>query len=224
MSLNPTLNRCAVCWKEGSQLCASCKSCHYCSKECQKADWKSHKLLCKDMTTHSERPSPFHVRAIYFPQDKPVPQLVWVPCVQGSEMLDELNHPNPNSVQEFIGEPANSYRARWNYFHKQSTPRIVNFHFRHNFMYDGSKLTESLYTAVAKHGRGNGNVIWKGPLVVFAMSVEDPPDGSDMPIYRYTDATLADFRGIIDITLGYDKSQEEDLASIFEAFLRCTKS
>ncbi|KAI1651927.1 uncharacterized protein F4817DRAFT_85270 [Daldinia loculata] len=206
MSLNPTLNQCAVCWKEGGQLCASCKSCHYCSKECQKADWKSHKLLCKDMTTHSERPSPFHVRAIYFPQDKAVPQLVWIPCNQNSETPEEPNHPNPDSVGEFIGVIANAHRVHWNYVHKKSTLRIIDFHFRDKFLYDGSKPTESLYTTVAKHGRGK--FTWKGPLVVFSISVEDPPEYSNIPVYRYTDATLADFRAIIDHSLGYDESEE----------------
>ncbi|KAF2119637.1 hypothetical protein BDV96DRAFT_486694 [Lophiotrema nucula] len=42
---------CATCSKAGSEapnlkICAKCKSTLYCSRECQKADWKSHKKVC----------------------------------------------------------------------------------------------------------------------------------------------------------------------------------
>lgn len=46
--VNAMLNRnvCASCGKPASLRCARCKSVHYCSKECQKADWPSHKRSC----------------------------------------------------------------------------------------------------------------------------------------------------------------------------------
>ena len=34
----------------GLRACASCKMAKYCCKECQRADWKSHKELCKAFT------------------------------------------------------------------------------------------------------------------------------------------------------------------------------
>ena len=37
-----------ICEKENASLrCSQCKSVWYCSAECQKADWKQHKVLCK---------------------------------------------------------------------------------------------------------------------------------------------------------------------------------
>ncbi len=37
---------CVICNKEGAKLCQACHSAGYCSKECQKGDWPTHKLLC----------------------------------------------------------------------------------------------------------------------------------------------------------------------------------
>ncbi|XP_021369227.1 uncharacterized protein LOC110460574 isoform X4 [Mizuhopecten yessoensis] len=41
---------CVVCGKasDAVKTCARCKMVDYCSKKCQRQDWKSHKLLCRD--------------------------------------------------------------------------------------------------------------------------------------------------------------------------------
>ncbi|CAC5420554.1 unnamed protein product [Mytilus coruscus] len=42
-----TLDRaCFVCGKGEAKRCSSCKQVLYCSKKCQKADWKTHKTMC----------------------------------------------------------------------------------------------------------------------------------------------------------------------------------
>ena len=38
--------RCRSCGKEGGLACSRCKRVRYCSKECQRADWKGHKKDC----------------------------------------------------------------------------------------------------------------------------------------------------------------------------------
>ncbi|KAF9446355.1 hypothetical protein P691DRAFT_733474 [Macrolepiota fuliginosa MF-IS2] len=41
------LDKCGVCAKTTAlRLCSSCASAIYCSKECQRADWREHKLFC----------------------------------------------------------------------------------------------------------------------------------------------------------------------------------
>ncbi|ORY05374.1 hypothetical protein BCR34DRAFT_604534 [Clohesyomyces aquaticus] len=57
--------RCAICYKAsltaaGSPLlrCSRCQSAYYCSRACQKADWKSHKPSCAPQSSPpSPRPS-----------------------------------------------------------------------------------------------------------------------------------------------------------------------
>jgi len=39
---------CYVCKKETKDLCKRCKSTYYCSKSCQKSNWKHHKSECFD--------------------------------------------------------------------------------------------------------------------------------------------------------------------------------
>ena len=39
-------NPCRVCGKEDSKKCGQCHRVYYCSVQCQKKDWKSHKATC----------------------------------------------------------------------------------------------------------------------------------------------------------------------------------
>ena len=37
---------CQRCGNHAAVFCKKCKSCYYCSRNCQKIDWESHKLIC----------------------------------------------------------------------------------------------------------------------------------------------------------------------------------
>ena len=41
-----TTEVCHVCTKPGDKICGKCKNARYCSLECQKKDWATHKLSC----------------------------------------------------------------------------------------------------------------------------------------------------------------------------------
>ena len=45
---------CSVCSKKGSKKCSNCKLQFYCSKQCQKKDWKNHKAICKEVSKAAE--------------------------------------------------------------------------------------------------------------------------------------------------------------------------
>ncbi|KAK7534906.1 uncharacterized protein J3D65DRAFT_669037 [Phyllosticta citribraziliensis] len=92
---------CTMCDKPDSRQCARCHSTQYCSKNCQQADWASHKLLCRPLSEFlekSKRPSKNHFSAILFPDDQEKPKLVWIHCPwidEGEEWGYQLADPKP---------------------------------------------------------------------------------------------------------------------------------
>src|ERR1035438_9094692 len=47
---------CINCRKiEPKYTCSKCKEVHYCSKECQTSDWSSHKIICSELASMSDR-------------------------------------------------------------------------------------------------------------------------------------------------------------------------
>lgn len=55
-STHPTfVHQCSRCKEyKGNQICSRCLNCFYCSRECQAADWKQHKLICRAAKEHNE--------------------------------------------------------------------------------------------------------------------------------------------------------------------------
>lgn len=51
LKINKRRRSCASCLKTKPKtyLCGNCMTIHYCSVQCQKRDWKNHKLFCKNL-------------------------------------------------------------------------------------------------------------------------------------------------------------------------------
>lgn len=41
---------CDVCLRPSSKICTACHYARYCSAECQRVDWSSHRAICRDLT------------------------------------------------------------------------------------------------------------------------------------------------------------------------------
>jgi hypothetical protein len=48
-------NFCSICSKEAELKCSNCKQCYYCSRNCQKVDWKTHKIFCRESELLTKR-------------------------------------------------------------------------------------------------------------------------------------------------------------------------
>lgn len=44
------VNKCIKCGQKADKICLQCKAVHYCSNECQKSHWKTHRKKCKKKT------------------------------------------------------------------------------------------------------------------------------------------------------------------------------
>ncbi|KAJ9609888.1 hypothetical protein H2200_006217 [Cladophialophora chaetospira] len=72
---------CIMCPRRGTKVCLTCKDARYCSKECQKSDWKNHKILCasfKDPRPESTKPGLDFRRGLLFRCGNEPPLFVWV--------------------------------------------------------------------------------------------------------------------------------------------------
>lgn len=45
------MQNCFVCQKKDPKTCSNCHNVSYCSKDCQKVDWKRHKIECRQNIT-----------------------------------------------------------------------------------------------------------------------------------------------------------------------------
>ena len=56
--MQPGMLRCSKCDKEATGYCMCCKTVRYCGRECQRADWAAHELVCKDAECKKDEPVP----------------------------------------------------------------------------------------------------------------------------------------------------------------------
>ncbi|KIW75681.1 hypothetical protein Z517_10423 [Fonsecaea pedrosoi CBS 271.37] len=125
---------CIMCPRRGTKVCSSCKDARYCSKNCQKLDWKNHKIICPSF----QEPKPqvteangridgiFYDflpevglvdfrRALVFPGDKQPPKFVWVKTWivhGGSETFDSKPFFDHAGETDCIYLAHNSIQAR----------------------------------------------------------------------------------------------------------------
>jgi hypothetical protein len=86
---------CDECEIPAMQLCEGCRASWYCSKECQKLAWITHKHLCKTFGNFrvQDRPPPadrnrIYTRAVLFDPAKSHPEFVWLVTRQNDTFIN----------------------------------------------------------------------------------------------------------------------------------------
>lgn len=185
-----------MCNKPDPQVCARCGSISYCSKECQVADWKTHKLLCAHLKEFSTAPVKGMRRAILFPADSAKPKFVWVATVWSPSLGFEKS-----DAEKFIGDdkPTPKHHImRQNDHRKRFLQHCIHLIWRDNFTLDGSLPNQSVVLAAG----GKAAYGWRGPIIAIAKNGKhDDPACFD-------DITLHDFRDVVDFFLTYDGSKD----------------
>ncbi|KAL9087898.1 MAG: hypothetical protein Q9165_006460 [Trypethelium subeluteriae] len=186
--MSPTT--CCVCNASSTEICAQCRDAHYCSKTCQKKDWKTHKVLCKDFKILPERPSSAHRLGILLPMDEGSPKLVWIECREstGFHDFDKKNFLG-NCIPRRVVVSRNERRG----FDLENG---VIVHYNDNFLVDGSIPNQCYHKLVG----GELAYDWRGPLLLMRSL------GNDEEFY--SDMTLSDFRHAIDFLSTYGKEEK----------------
>ncbi|KAK6066314.1 hypothetical protein SCUP515_10754 [Seiridium cupressi] len=70
--------RCIIYLNPEAKFCGRCKSASYCSKECEKSDWPSDRLLCRHIIQYDTRPGGDVQLAIKFEAEEGDPKLIRV--------------------------------------------------------------------------------------------------------------------------------------------------
>lgn len=205
---------CTICGMS-ARLCQKCRSAAYCSVECQQADWRTHKLLCrqfKDLSAASfaVRPSPTHYLAIYFPMTERRPRLIWVdteevnigrqPEEEGyfNSKLDALLHIPGND--RYIGR--NLHCIRGNLLRgRERNDDTLNIWYLDDAYIKNFATNQSIHgTVPTLIGDTWGEKIWKGPMVAVMKA------GHAFDPRRVIDITLTGYRDAIDY-LGYYRDE-----------------
>jgi hypothetical protein len=138
---------CLICEKPNSKLCGVCKSSAYCSQECQKKDWKIHKLLCKDFANFdmSARPSPDHFLGFHFPVDDEKPRCVWMKAtvdVDGGVLT--LYEDPQTKVVNFGDGMVKATIVMQDYFFDREIRHMINVHYTAGFLYTDYKVNKCI--------------------------------------------------------------------------------
>ncbi|KAI4860214.1 hypothetical protein F4820DRAFT_437501 [Hypoxylon rubiginosum] len=204
---------CVMCNKMPAMLCQRCRSCYYCSRQCQKSDYPSHKLLCRDFANQSPRPSPSHKRAILFPVERTKPKLIWMLCTLRYSSEDDGFEPQPFetiNARAYLGpdEPwVETQHIEYNpkrnrrlgsgmvYFARRKAGYSIALKFREAGLVDGSAINGSLLESLGALGRFEHP--WAGPIIAIR----------ELPSEIYEDITLGDLRHVLDHVVSYNTTE-----------------
>jgi hypothetical protein len=193
-------NQCEICDKPGPNLCGHCKTTKYCSAACQKADYRTHKLLCKVMQDFpdSARPKPtgprsLFRRAIYFEPSKDHPQFVWLE-VRKTTVGDNGIYFLPN-LDSLISDKRTEQAIEYittNERTKRDLGKAINVRYRGNFYNDGSIKNRGIWRILDPALRGKVQD-WKGPMLFLGMEEIDY-----VPEVPPVDLDASDLRHVVD--------------------------
>ena len=204
---------CTICDSTNTKACARCHSTRYCSLECQHTDWPSHRLLCYQYSTRTDRPDPSYKRAILFPPDEVKPKIIWVECkpeendeVPGYTYTFELPQ-----VREHLGGKLGKYYAspeykpiKRNLLRGRDLTNTLEVICRETFVIDGSSVNKSVVQAT-QFAMGYK---WRGPIL--AMKKQ----GLSIDPRFHLDIDMQDYRDVVDYFISYKSifpAEDEDV-------------
>lgn len=185
--------QCTMCGKPASEICKQCCSTHYCSRACQVADWRVHKLLCPSFPDFQTPPDDFSKRGIFFPVAGEGPKFVWIRfdwCTENGENYQQVD------IGEFLGDGHSADRlwVKTNKMRSRSRDDALTLFLREAGAVDGSSLNFSVVGATRDR---YVNICWPGPLLVLKT------EGLKLGNSRLLDVDMVDLRDAVDVLCSY---------------------
>ncbi len=183
----PTNNSCLICSQAATKLCSKCKVVYYCSRECQEADWSSHRFFCASLPFPPKVPAKKSINGVLLNPESSTPRLVEVPLIEWhfegkSSIIPEVE---PLIKATFL---ARNY-MEINPFSKKELRDVLVFEYRENFRSDGSKANKWIDNV------HKGRQLWRGPVLIYKVK------GHDLFMLEqngYADVNMKDFKDIVD--------------------------
>lgn len=193
---------CSSCNNQTTQTCSRCHSSRYCSKECQVADYHTHKLLCRGYSTFdlTSRPTPEHKLGFFFSPDQREPQIMWIHFPWQDEEYDDYRYQVPD-CEPFLGAPGSINQIQCSKVLKRQLSDTIRISFCDRFLKDGSKPNFAIHSFLPKDSK---LFDWRGPILAYGMK------GLGMDQEMCRDLDLNDFKYIVDYMITYDMEDRED--------------
>jgi MYND finger len=188
---------CSVCTESSLKICKGCHNSKYCSRECQKADWPTHKLLCKTFKDFASRPGNDYRRAIYLPVSSKKPQFIWLLFERKNDDLSMTAHDSPE-LGTLLGNDKPFATLGWmksNPVRNKKLTHSIDIRYRDTFLTDGSLPNQSILNIKGSELAHD----WRGPMVAYGLK------GLDFDPANSDDLDMTDLRHIVDYLLTFNR-------------------
>ena len=184
----------------------SCSSCHcrnlYCSKFCQRADWKLHKLLCSSRPLFETPPTASSRRAIVFLTNGEI-AFAWETTETKTSDDDSTIWESPVGIEKYFdGQRPSVQRYYNNVVRKRRLKDSIDLYFNGDFMLDGSEKNLAVCNIV--QGMDDGGAVWRAPLVAL----------------KQTESWVDNQRSCPNLTPGYGHMDMGDLREVVDYLTR----
>ena len=194
-----TLPDCAMCNNPATLRCSSCHCRNlYCSKSCQRADWKLHKLLCSSRPSFETPPTDSSRRAIVFLTNGEI-KFTWETIKMVTDHDDGTISESPIGLEKYFGGQRPDYQLYYNNIMRgRRLKDRIELRLNDNFLTDGSEKNFAVCKVV--QGMDDGGSVWRAPLLALkeTRSWVDNQRLWANPTPKYGHMDMGDLREVVD--------------------------